>query len=473
MGLAETKDMLTAADKAQAAYMLMTKGSADAIGDMARTSDSYANQVKKLEANIEDLRISMGESLLPIATDIVTQFNEWIKANDTFFKQDLPRYIDGIASAIGRTSKALDSLLDLFTGPIAGDPKELAKQGLEKQLELALRSYKLMVDQGNIDQDILRAAEARIFTLRQRISILEEGIRGRAESPAAPAGPVKLTIGGPGHTPGHPEVESYQQITDDLLGAGALRAEQILEFDMIQAGLLAEQQMEQAQASLETKSQLEIYMTGQLYHDLESMARKHQATIKQGAEKEKEMQMTRLGIYQSTAAGVANTFLQISQAGGKQSKKAFMLYQGFSMVSAGISTAMSIIKTLAEPALPWPSNVAMAGVIGAMGAAQIGMIAAAKPPSYDQGGISTTPGMYYSGVPEAHVPLKSGAIPVNLGGGGGRDTITNIIMDNPVFQDLETQQAVFAQIAEQIAPNAVVRAYDNDHAIRGRIRSRA
>ena len=191
---------------------------------------------------------------------------------------------------------------------------------------------------------------------------------------------------------------------------------------------------------------------------------------------EQDMQMKRLDIYQSVAAGISNTFLQISQAGGKQSKEAFKLYQAFAIVEAGISTAMSIIKTLAEPALPWPSNVIMAGIIGGMGLLQVGMIASAKPPSYDQGGISTTPGMYYAGVPEAHVPLKSGAIPVAFNAGRGGGDIF-IVMENPVFQDLETQQAVFANIAanitERIAPNAVVRAYDNDHAIRGRIRGRA
>ena len=35
-------------------------------------------------------------------------------------------------------------------------------------------------------------------------------------------------------------------------------------------------------------------------------------------------------------------------------------------------------------------------------------------PSYDEGGINTSPGFFYSGVPEAHVPLKSGAIPVEI-----------------------------------------------------------
>lgn len=182
---------------------------------------------------------------------------------------------------------------------------------------------------------------------------------------------------------------------------------------------------------------------------------------------EKVTRMAVVESYQQAAGNIANTFMQIAQAGGKQSKEAFKLYQGFAMVEASIGTALAITKTLGQ--LGW-WGIPLAIAIGAMGAIQVAMIASAKPPSYDQGGISTTPGMYYAGIPEAHVPLKGGAIPVALDRGGG-DTF--IIMENPVFQDLETQQAAFANIAERIAPNAVVRAYDNDHTIRSRIRGRA
>jgi len=45
-------------------------------------------------------------------------------------------------------------------------------------------------------------------------------------------------------------------------------------------------------------------------------------------------------------------------------------------------------------------------------------------PVFDSGGISNTPGYYYAGVPEAHVPLSSGAIPVRLSGGGGSTHVT-------------------------------------------------
>ena len=81
MGLADTKDALTAGHKAQAAYALMVDGSAAAVGDMARTTENYANQMKFLKASVENTLAVLGEELVPMAADIVKITNEWVKAN--------------------------------------------------------------------------------------------------------------------------------------------------------------------------------------------------------------------------------------------------------------------------------------------------------------------------------------------------------------------------------------------------------
>lgn len=107
MGLADTKDALTAADKAQAAYKLMVEGSTAAIGDMARTSGSYANQVKKLQANIEDLQAMLGNELLPVATKVVKAMNDWVKANDELIGQK-------VDEAVVKITSALKSAVDIY-----------------------------------------------------------------------------------------------------------------------------------------------------------------------------------------------------------------------------------------------------------------------------------------------------------------------------------------------------------------------
>lgn len=67
LGLVKTKGDMTAATKAQAAFSLIQKGSADATGDMARTADSYANSLKFMKARTEDVTAQIGQAFIPAA----------------------------------------------------------------------------------------------------------------------------------------------------------------------------------------------------------------------------------------------------------------------------------------------------------------------------------------------------------------------------------------------------------------------
>ena len=165
----------------------------------------------------------------------------------------------------------------------------------------------------------------------------------------------------------------------------------------------------------------------------------------------------------------------IAQAGGKQSKKAFAVYKAFAMVEAAIAGHKAVLQALSSA--PPPYSFILAGIAGAAAAVQIGMIAAAQPPSYDQGGISEAKGIYQTGnIREAHIPLPSGGkIPVKMNGDNEKPQV-NIIMNNPVFQDLDTQRQVMAQIAEavaeRVAPGAVIRNYNSDGPVRSMVMGR-
>jgi len=71
-----TKGVLPQAIKTQAAYALIMKDSALAQGDVARTSAGLANQLKFLQAGIQDAKAGFGEALLPAALSVVTAFND-------------------------------------------------------------------------------------------------------------------------------------------------------------------------------------------------------------------------------------------------------------------------------------------------------------------------------------------------------------------------------------------------------------
>ncbi|MBW1847967.1 MAG: hypothetical protein JRJ27_12680, partial [Deltaproteobacteria bacterium] len=87
MGLWDGKGMVDANTKAQIAYKLMIKGSAAAIGDQQRTMGSYANQMKKLRAQIEITAATIGKELLPVVTEWVKQVNLMIEQNPQLIKQ--------------------------------------------------------------------------------------------------------------------------------------------------------------------------------------------------------------------------------------------------------------------------------------------------------------------------------------------------------------------------------------------------
>ena len=153
MGLADTKDALTAGQKAQAAYALMVEGSTAAIGDMARTSDSYANQVKQLEANIEDLKAMFGTKLLPVVTDIVKQMNLWVKENQALIDQKMDVYARNIGTALKTTVEFLGFLAE---GVQNVSRMWLATEKAALSVEILTQKFKLWANEGEASEKKIR-----------------------------------------------------------------------------------------------------------------------------------------------------------------------------------------------------------------------------------------------------------------------------------------------------------------------------
>jgi len=74
-GMLKNTKTLTELEKVQLRYELLLAGTKDAQGDAERTADSYANQLKRLQANFEDASQSAGELLIPALNDIVKSMN--------------------------------------------------------------------------------------------------------------------------------------------------------------------------------------------------------------------------------------------------------------------------------------------------------------------------------------------------------------------------------------------------------------
>ncbi|KKL89615.1 hypothetical protein LCGC14_1912920 [marine sediment metagenome] len=94
-GLIKTKDEMTPAIKAQAAYQLIIKGSTAALGDFNRTSDGFANQVKIMQSRIVDMSAKLGEKLIPTMKQIVS-----IISSAVGFLQNLSPQVVDLAAKI-------------------------------------------------------------------------------------------------------------------------------------------------------------------------------------------------------------------------------------------------------------------------------------------------------------------------------------------------------------------------------------
>jgi SLT domain-containing protein len=71
----DAKNQLTEQSKVLARYQAILDQTTDAQGDFSRTSDGLANSQKILAAQLENLKATMGTSLLPVAKEVITQLN--------------------------------------------------------------------------------------------------------------------------------------------------------------------------------------------------------------------------------------------------------------------------------------------------------------------------------------------------------------------------------------------------------------
>jgi hypothetical protein len=103
MGLTNTtKGTLPQAIKIQAMYALVLEQSKDAMGDFARTNMEYANSKKVLQAQLQNLAITLGTKFLPTLNSILLKFRSMVA------------WIDENQSAIARVIKIGGVLIGTF-----------------------------------------------------------------------------------------------------------------------------------------------------------------------------------------------------------------------------------------------------------------------------------------------------------------------------------------------------------------------
>jgi phage-related protein len=103
MGLVEANGEITEQSKVLARAQVILASTKDAQGDAARTSDSYANSVRRLQGAWQELSVEIGKVLLPMATTVVKALSpvlEWFKNLDPEMKKIIVVFA-AVATALG------------------------------------------------------------------------------------------------------------------------------------------------------------------------------------------------------------------------------------------------------------------------------------------------------------------------------------------------------------------------------------
>lgn len=82
MGLGGANRELSEGEKQAARLQLILEQTSDAQGDLERTSDSLANKQRKLNAQYEDTKAKLGETLIPIYAAVVGELSELASATE-------------------------------------------------------------------------------------------------------------------------------------------------------------------------------------------------------------------------------------------------------------------------------------------------------------------------------------------------------------------------------------------------------
>ena len=118
---------LSRVEKANLTFQLALKQSANAVGDFARTSDSFAGQLRQLKGELEDVAVDLGVELLPLAKDLVGLLRDLAKFTSQFSSEQrkaalqvtgLAAVLGPIISIVGRLIKAFAFLRKFFLGTL-------------------------------------------------------------------------------------------------------------------------------------------------------------------------------------------------------------------------------------------------------------------------------------------------------------------------------------------------------------------
>ncbi len=119
-GITTAYEAMSEADKAMLRWNYLLSVSKDAQGDFARTTDSWANQMRIAKNNVDKLAASLGETLLPAFKPVLEAFNDQAipKLDEAFKKMAEDGTLDKLGEALGSLAELFSELLADLLPPV-------------------------------------------------------------------------------------------------------------------------------------------------------------------------------------------------------------------------------------------------------------------------------------------------------------------------------------------------------------------
>lgn len=177
--ISTTKDALTPQQKVLAAQAEILAQGSYAAGDYAKTSDSLGNSQKTLSAQVDNLKIAIGEGLLPVFEELIGGANGLISAVGK-----LPGGFDNVGRAVSMTLNPFGTLRNQLTDLIglSGDEAE-ATETLGSSIRATLKTR----------EDSAAMARAGAIADREATKATEE-LRKEFDAQAKAAGEARVAL---------------------------------------------------------------------------------------------------------------------------------------------------------------------------------------------------------------------------------------------------------------------------------------
>ena len=181
-GLEKTFSEMDQGEQTMLRYQYIMQATSDAQGDFARTSDGYANSMRKLETNIESLKTKLGETLIPIVSDAVAAVNGFLESLTPTHTRTV---LDDFADIDLKTEQKLEQIRTT-AGEARLLTEELEKIGGAKSSTAGSKVQQLVNSLSNIDLNQGKAGAVKDFiaTLGENIDVISS-IQGSSADEAA------------------------------------------------------------------------------------------------------------------------------------------------------------------------------------------------------------------------------------------------------------------------------------------------